>query len=111
MCPKPGQDATGQSQEPHPLLVTCSPHCLPAPLRPGLHARVTARSWVPGSHSLEETWPLDTKDILWGITHCHNCHFRNTDPGLAYLVLTAKYCVTPILQVGKPRLRAIRSLI
>lgn len=54
------------------------------------------------SHSQEETWPLDTRGILWGISHCYNCHFINPDLVLAYLILAVKYWMTLILQVETP---------
>ena len=102
------QDATRQSHQPHPFPVTCSHHCRPAwvlvPI-PG----VTAKSWVLGTPSWEEPWPPDKRGILWAISHCCDCHFRNTGLGLAYFIGTVKCCITRILQVRKPRLRAMRS--
>lgn len=49
-------------QQPHPLPVTCSHHCLPTLVlvpMPG----VMAKSWLPAARSREETRPPDT----WGI--------------------------------------------
>lgn len=49
--------------------------------------------------SQEEPWPLDTRGILWGVSHCCNRHFINPDLVLSYLILAVKYWMTLISQV------------
>lgn len=61
--------------------------------------RVITRSQLPCSHSQEETWPVDARGTLWGISHRRNCHFINPDLVLAYLILAVKYWMTLVLQV------------
>lgn len=56
MCPRPGQGATGQSQQPYLLPVTCSPH--PDPPGAGPSALVTARFWRRQGHLRGHySWP------------------------------------------------------
>lgn len=100
----------GQAHRPRPLPVTGLHHCLPTSILIPISG-VMAKSWVLGTHSWEETWPLDQRGIVGALSHCCHCHFMNTALGLAYLIRTVKYCIVPILQVREPRLRAMKSLI
>ena len=107
----PGQDV------PRMLLNSPSnPPCdlftpLPVSHGPGPYARGPRQVLGAGSHSREESWPPHRRGILCSISHCHNSHFGNADPWLACLILAIKYCITPILQVGKPRLGMMKSSV
>lgn len=80
------------------------PHDLLA-LSPASHHHspyAKGHNWVPAAacnHSQEETWPLDRRGILWGLSHHYNWHFINPDLVLVYLILAVKYWIALILQV------------
>lgn len=84
----------------------CSPHCLPATVlvpMPGVTAGFQGA--IPGRRP-----GLQTPGASCGALVIVATATLGTDIGLVYLILTVK-CITPILQVRKPRLRGMNSLI